>query len=194
MPVNGMMSPHRSRRSYSSIVAPPPPSRLREHTAGPNLRRMQTGRLNHRPADTVPMDPECIAINRTLDSYTVLYTRRDLDGVVSLVEPDFQGYGTGPDEVIRNADEFRRAVERDFAQTESATICFSDRRCTVEGSTAWVMGGCRFSFITGNGEGEMEGRFTAVLRHYDGVWRLAQLHLSIPCQEQSQGESWPSAK
>ncbi|KAF5047097.1 SnoaL-like domain protein [anaerobic digester metagenome] len=138
------------------------------------------------------MDPECIGINRTLDSYTVLYAHRDLAGVVSLVELDFHGFGTGPDEVVSNADEFRRSVERDFAQTRSATISFSDRRCTVEGTAAWVMGTCRFEFDTGTLEGLMEGRFTAVLRRNEKVWRLAQLHLSMPCEDQSEGASWPS--
>lgn len=138
------------------------------------------------------MNPECIGINRTLDSYAVLYGQRDLAGVISLVEPDFHGYGTGPDEVVSNADEFRRSVERDLSQAESIALSFTDRRCTVEGSAAWVMGTCRFEFATGSTEGLMEGRFTAVLRRNEKVWRLAQLHLSMPCADQSEGASWPS--
>ncbi len=138
------------------------------------------------------MDPECIGINRTLDSYAVLYAQRDLTGIVSLVEPDFHGYGTGPDEIVSSAEEFRRSVARDFTQTESASIRFSDRRCTVEGAAGWVMGTCRFDFIAGDSEGVMEGRFTAVLRRNEKVWRLAQLHLSMPCADQSEGASWPS--
>ncbi len=139
------------------------------------------------------MNPECIGVNRILDTYTVLYSQRDLAGLISLVESDFQGFGTGPDEVVMSAEELRQSVVRDFAQADSSTIAFSERRCTIEGAAAWVMGTCRFDFCAGESEGAMEGRFTAVLRRNEGVWRFAQLHLSMPCAEQTEGASWPSA-
>lgn len=138
------------------------------------------------------MNPECIGIDRILDTYSVLYGQRDLAGLISLVEPDFQGFGTGPDEVVMSAEELRRAVARDFAQAEVSTIAFTDRYCTVEGTAAWVMGACRFDFRSGETEGIIVARFTAVLRKNEGVWRFAQLHYSMPCSEQAEGSSWPS--
>ena len=138
------------------------------------------------------MNPECIGVNRTLDTYSVLYGQRDLAGLITLVEPDFHGYGTGPDEVVMSAEELRQSIARDFAQAEASTLIFSDRHCTVEGTAAWVMGSCRFDFRAGESEGAMEARFTAVLRQNEGVWRMAQLHLSMPCAAQDEGESWPS--
>jgi ketosteroid isomerase-like protein len=134
-----------------------------------------------------------MAVLRTLDAYAALYGERDLEGIVSLVEPDFQGFGSGPDERVTDALRFRDATSRDFAQAESARIVFSDRVCTVEGNVAWVMAGCRFTFTIDGKEGVLDGRFTGVLRQHEGVWRLAQFHFSMPFGEQAAGSSWPSA-
>lgn len=143
------------------------------------------------PVETCGMDPECTNVDRTIDAYAALYERRDLDGLVSLLDPGVRGYGTGVDEVAADRREFRRAVARDFAQAETASIAFTERRCTVSGDVAWVMGGCRFAFRSGSADGTLDGRFTAVLRQQEGVWRFAQFHFSVPFGVQAPGASWP---
>jgi len=139
------------------------------------------------------MDPECANVNRTIDAYAALYERRDLDGLVSLLDPEARGFGTGADEVAADPQEFRQAVARDFAQAEAATIAFTERRCTVSGDVAWVMGAARFAFRTDGGDDTLDGRFTAVLRRQDGVWQFAQFHFSVPYRAQAPGASWPGA-
>ncbi|MEN6342265.1 MAG: nuclear transport factor 2 family protein [Methanospirillum sp.] len=137
------------------------------------------------------MEPECLNVDRTIDAYAALYERRDIDGLVSLLDPSARGFGTGADEVAEDPLDFRQAVARDFAQTESASVEFTERRCTVSGDIAWVMGNCRFSFRADGAETALDGRFTAVLRAQDGIWRFAQFHFSVPFAGQAPGSSWP---
>ena len=137
------------------------------------------------------MEPECANVNRTIDAYAALYEQRDLDGLVSLLDPGARGFGTGADEVADDPQGFRQAVARDFAQTEAASIAFTERRCTVSGDVAWVMGAARFAFRAGGTDDTLDGRFTAVLRRQEGIWRFAQFHFSVPFGAQAAGASWP---
>ena len=139
------------------------------------------------------MNPECTHVYRTLDAYAALYERRDLDGLVSLLVPEARGFGTGPDEVTASSNEIRTALARDFAQSEAASLALTDRRCTVSGDVAWVMANARFAFRAGGADDTLDGRFTAVLQRQDRVWRLAQIHFSVPFGAQAQGASWPGA-
>ncbi len=139
------------------------------------------------------MDPECTNVYRTIDAYAALYRRRDLDGLISLLVPEARGFGMGADEVTADANEIRTAVARDFAQSEAASIAFTERRCTVSGDVAWVMANASFAFRAGGVDNTMDGRFTAVLQRQGGVWRFAQFHFSMPYGEQARGESWPGS-
>lgn len=139
------------------------------------------------------MNPECANVNRTIDAYAVLYERRDLDGLVSLLDPEARGFGTGIDEVAADPQGFRQAVARDFTQSEAASIAFTDRRCSVSSDIAWVMGAARFTFRANGVDGTLDGRFTAVLRQQEGIWRFAQFHFSLPFGAQAPGASWPEA-
>lgn len=145
------------------------------------------------PVETCGMDPECTNVDRTIDAYAALYERRDLDGLVSLLDPEARGFGTGADEVAANPQGFRQAVARDFTQSEAASIAFTDRRCSVSGDIAWVMGAAGFAFRMNGVDDTLEGRFTAVLRRHEGVWRFAQFHFSVPFGAQVPGASWPEA-
>lgn len=153
--------------------------------------RPRRGRLMAVPVEISGMTPECTNVDRMIDAYAALYERRDLDGLVSLLDPEARGYGTGIDEAAADRDEFRRAVARDFAQTEAASIAFTERRCAVSGDVAWVMSACRFAFSAGGADETLDGRFTAVLRRQDGIWRFAQFHFSVPFGMQAPGSSWP---
>ena len=121
-----------------------------------------------------------IQVVDTLDRLAWLYDRKDIDGIMALIAPDFSGFGTGRDERVSGSDQFRNAVERDFSQCDSFRLSFSEMEIGAEGTTAWVTAACTMNVVIDGSQKIFEGRITAVLRGTGHAWQFVQIHLSLP--------------
>jgi len=120
-----------------------------------------------------------------LRQMTDALSRKDIEGVMALTDPEFRGLGTGIDEKAIGREEYRRHLERDFMQAETISLDLSDVLIGAEGTIAWVMADltCR---VVVDGAGETRnGRMTAVLRGTGHAWVFAQMHYSLPAEERS---------
>jgi len=106
--------------------------------------------------------------------------KKDLDGMVALVDPNIRAFGTGPDEKVIGREEFRRHLERDFSCAETISIEFSEIHIGAEGTVAWVMADMAYHVVAGGAPQTQNGRLTAVLRGTGHAWVFAQMHFSIP--------------
>jgi uncharacterized protein (TIGR02246 family) len=135
------------------------------------------------------MNDQISGILAILDEFAASYRDRDAARyLTSFAEPAFV-YGTGADEKCRGLSEIRAHVERDWAQSTSASFTLSDPTVAVAGKAAWVAADCHFDFRTAAGDCAAAGRATFVLEEFDGGWRLRHAHFSLPALT-AEGESF----
>ncbi len=116
----------------------------------------------------------------TLDRLAWLYDRKDTESIMTLIAPDFTGFGPGKDERVSGSDQFRKSIEHDFEQCDSFRLSFSNLDIGAEGTTAWVTACCTMDIkISGSAETRLT-RLTAVLRGTGHAWQFVQIHLSLP--------------
>ncbi len=129
-------------------------------------------------------------LNRMSDAYA----RRDMNGLLALCvsEPDLVMYGTGADEKRIGLAGVQAQAERDWSQTESASLQFGWRSVSAAGSVAWVATDTSFNIKAGGQEMSLPARITAVLERRGDQWLIAQMHFSFPSAGQSEGESFPT--
>ena len=116
---------------------------------------------------------------------------KNLDAMKALVDPDFQGFGTGSDEKVFGREAYLRHLERDFSQAETISLEFSDVCIGAEGTVAWVMAGMAYHIVADGALQTLNGRLTAVLRGTGHAWVFVQLHYSLPAEDQKAGQSYP---
>jgi ketosteroid isomerase-like protein len=119
--------------------------------------------------------------------------RKDVESILAITDPDFRGIGTGADETAIGKDEYRRHLERDFAQAEKVALEFSDVHIDAEGTVAWVTADMTYHIVVEGVPQTLNGRLTAVFRGTGHAWVLAQMHYSLPAQGQEEGQSYPTA-
>lgn len=129
-----------------------------------------------------------------MDQYNEAYAKRDVNGVLALFapDPDVVNIGTGEDEKRIGLAEMRTQLQRDFAQSEAASIKFRWYSVSRAESAAWVAADCvaRVKIAEGQ-EVTLIGRSTAVLEHREGRWLIVQSHASFPAAGQGGGQSFP---
>ena len=116
----------------------------------------------------------------TLDRLAWLYDRKDIDGIMAMIAPDFAGFGTGKDERVSGSEQFRKAVEKDFLQCDSFRLSFSDIEIGAEGTTAWITAACTMNIVIEGSQTKFDSRITAVLRGTGHAWQFVQIHISLP--------------
>lgn len=133
------------------------------------------------------------AVRETFTRFLRAYEDRDLNGVLSLftLDPDIVFFGTGADEKRIGPNELRLQIERDFAQSESATFALAWYSISALGPVAWVA-------TDGVGRARVEGRdisfplrITAVLEKREDKWLFVQSHASLPATTEREGQSFP---
>ncbi|MDO8842270.1 nuclear transport factor 2 family protein [Methanocalculus sp.] len=125
-------------------------------------------------------------IRELLDRYLSLYGKKDLDTILSLFSEDCMGIGTGKDEIIRNRDELKEQLLRDFTQVNELAISMDTCIIRAEGTICWVMGDLTF---TADGT-IIPCRCTMVLRGTGHRWEIVQMHISVPAHDQAGGRSY----
>jgi ketosteroid isomerase-like protein len=119
---------------------------------------------------------------------------KNLDAMKALVDPDFQGFGTGSDEKVFGREAYLRSLKRDFSQAETISLEFCDIHIGAEGTVAWVMAGMAYHIVADGVPQTLNGRLTAVLRGTGHAWVFVQLHYSLPAQDQEAGQSYPETR
>lgn len=130
----------------------------------------------------------------TIQAYATAYRKKDIKTLSAIFSPDISGFGSGPDEVISNHNDFIRQIKRDVSQATVLLVEFSDRKIFGDGRVAWATSKSTITFtIDGTKKQTLQGRSTMVLRNTGSRWLIEQLHFSLPFGEQSQGQSFPGA-
>lgn len=140
---------------------------------------------------TPAQEAEVIA---TMNQYATAYQKKDVRTLSEIFSPDITGFGSGPDEVISNHNDFIRQIKRDISQADILAVEFTDRKIFGDGRVAWVTSKSSITFtIDGAAKQTLYGRSTMVLRGTGSRWVIEQLHFSMPFGGQSQGQSFPGA-
>ena len=147
--------------------------------------------MSHLNAMMMTSQQTRLQVMDVLDRMAAYYSRKDLENLLTLIAPEISGFGSGPDEVIQNKDEYRRHVERDFSQAEMLTMALSDIAIFAEGTIAWVCCNCTITLDEPEGTRVFKGRMTAVLRGTGYTWIFTQIHFSLPAMDQAPGRSFP---
>lgn len=140
---------------------------------------------------TPAQEAEVIA---TMNQYATAYQKKDAKTLSEIFSPDITGFGSGPDEVISNHNDFLRQIKRDMSQADILAVEFTDRKIFGDGRVAWATSKSSITFrIDGAAKQTLYGRSTMVLRSTGSRWVIEQLHFSLPFGGQSQGQSFPGA-
>lgn len=134
------------------------------------------------------------AVKAVLDRMAEGYERRDIAMVLSTFAPDGDVvmYGTGADEKRVGPAEIQTQAERDWSQTEAATVALGWTSISAAGSVAWAAADATFNLKAGGQEMSLPARITFVLEQRGGEWLIVQSHFSFAAADQSEGESFPA--
>ena len=134
------------------------------------------------------------AVLATLNAFTETYRQRDMDSLMTLFAPDSDVVfiGTGADEWRVGQAEIQAQGERDWAQSETASLDLTWTPISAVGTIAWAAakGGVRVT--AGGQEVTLPIRMTVVLEQRGDKWFFVQMHASFPAGEQAEGQSWPT--
>ncbi|MEN6395432.1 MAG: nuclear transport factor 2 family protein [Methanoregula sp.] len=133
-------------------------------------------------------------VRATMQDYVTAYKNKDIQGLSAVFSPGICGFGSGPDEVIRNHDDFIRQISRDMSQALINAVEFSGTEIFGDGRVAWLMTKTAITFTPpGQKTSTMHGRSTMVMRNTGNRWKIEQIHFSMPFGGQSTGQSFPGA-
>ncbi len=143
----------------------------------------------------MPIDADTkAAVTDAFSRYARGYSKKDVDALMAMMDRDFFGFGSGPDEVVTSLSELRSQLQRDFAQCGDLSIEFGPVKMAREGNVAWSAGDCTISAEVGDEMLRLKGRMSAVLRKSGDQWLFAHIHFSVPDRGQEVGESFPEMR
>lgn len=131
---------------------------------------------------------------KTMERYAMAYQNKDIQTLSEIFSPDITGFGSGPDEIIGNHEDFIQHTKRDLTQATILLVKFTDRKIFGDNTIAWATSLTTMTFtIDGKTKQSIHGRSTMVLRNTGSGYIIEQLHFSLPCSGQSDGQSFPVA-
>lgn len=135
------------------------------------------------------------AVLATLEEFKQAYEGRNMERFLAVFapDPDVVLWGTGADEKRVGLAEIRAQAERDWAQSQAFTFEWAWTSVSAAGSVAWMSVDVIGHASAGGQEMQLPLRASAVLEQRGGRWLWMQAHLSLPAQEQAEGESFPTA-
>lgn len=133
-------------------------------------------------------------VKEVLTHFGESFSRRDMGSLSDLIapDPDVTFIGTGVDEERVGISEIKEQIQRDWAQSESASIDWGRVSVSAQGTVAWVAADVMLKARASGREMTFPGRITAVMDKRDGRWLIDQLHMSVPMAGQEKGQSFPS--
>lgn len=131
-------------------------------------------------------------VKATLQKFADAYAERDLKGFLEGFAPDADVilFGTGVDERRIGLEEIRTQVERDWAQSESASMSFPWISVSAAGPVAWAAAEGEFKFRAAGQGGIIPVRASFVFERREGSWLVVHSHLSTPAAAQEEGQSF----
>jgi class 3 adenylate cyclase/ketosteroid isomerase-like protein len=134
------------------------------------------------------------AVIGCVDSLAEAYSRADTNAFIGLFAPDPEVtlIGTGRDERVVGISQIRALIERDWSQTDAATLEHSRVDVWASGYIAWIDCDLTWRAVQGGEQLTFEGRMTAVLAKRRDKWLFVQMHVSLPAAGQDEGSSWPT--
>ena len=139
-------------------------------------------------------DVQVAEVIETIQQYATAYRKKDIRALSALFATGISGFGSGPDEVISNHDDFIQHIRRDMSQATLLSIEYPDQQVFGEGRVAWVTSRNTMTYtVDGKTRETLRGRVTMVLRNTGSRWVIEQLHFSMPYGAQSTGQSFPGA-
>ncbi|MEE9379230.1 MAG: nuclear transport factor 2 family protein [Candidatus Lokiarchaeia archaeon] len=132
-------------------------------------------------------------ITEVIKKFAEAYEKKDLDTALSFFAPDpnVVVYGSGVDEKRIGLDEIRAQFERDFAQTEAASLEYDWKSISGSEPFAWLAADVTFKATTQGQEMTFKGRYTSLFEKREDKWLILQMHFSMPSSAQPEGESFP---
>ncbi len=133
-------------------------------------------------------------VQDTLHRFADAFSKRDMASLTAVLapDPDVTFFGTGGDEERVGLSEITEQIQRDWSQSESASINWGGLSVSNAGPVAWVAGDITFKAKANGKDITFPGRMTAVMDKRDGHWLIDQWHLSVPMSGQETGHSFPS--
>ena len=134
------------------------------------------------------------AVLASLNRFAEAYARRDMNGLIGLwaSDPDVMVIGTGADEKRVGLAEIKAQAQRDWSQSESASLEIGWTSVSAAGSVAWVAADCVIRAEAGGEKMSLPARLSGVLEKRGDNWLWVQFHASLPTAEQAEGESFPT--
>ena len=122
------------------------------------------------------------------------YREKDIRTLSAIFSKNITGFGSGPDEVIGDPEDFICQIRRDMSQATILSVAFTERKIFGEGRVAWATSKSAITFtVDGKEKQTLYGRSTMVLADTGSRWVIEQLHFSMPFGGQSAGQSFPGA-
>jgi ketosteroid isomerase-like protein len=124
-------------------------------------------------------------IVEVLDKYIVANETQNIKLIEDIwyISEDIEVFGTAAGERLKGWDDIKKAFIRQFNTFTDTYISGRDRNIHIDDSCkiAWVSQMITYNFLLEGVQRKYEGvRFTAVLRNFDGRWKIVQMHLSLP--------------
>ncbi|MEZ4861426.1 MAG: nuclear transport factor 2 family protein [Caldilineaceae bacterium] len=134
------------------------------------------------------------AVIATMNQFAESYTKRDLQGVLTLFAPDADTIllGTGADEKRVGVAAIAAQAERDWSQSEALSVTYGSTSVSAAGAVAWAVADVLFAAKVDEQDITFTGRFTGVFENRDDQWLQVQAHYSLPATGQAEGESFPA--
>src|SRR5262245_17888726 len=134
------------------------------------------------------------AVKAVLDKVAEGYSKRDrtLLRTAFAPDPDVLMYGTGADEKRLGLAEIQAQAERDWSQTETASVSYKSISVSAAGSVAWAATYAVFDLKAGGQKMTLPLRITFVLEKRSDQWLIVHAHFSFPAAGQAEGASFPT--
>ena len=124
------------------------------------------------------------------------YSRQDLDKLMEYYsgERDLVCIGTGKDEHYVGFEALREGFERDFIQSQSASLKIKPLSASVAGTVAWLAAESTVTVKMETSSVVIRGRLTCVFERKGRRWIIVQSHFSVPMADQKAGHSFPGKR
>ena len=132
------------------------------------------------------------AVMCAIGRFAEAYAARDVDAAMAVFarDTDLIVIGTGVDERCVGPADFEKLLERDWSQSEAASIEIGWHSVSAAGAVAWAAAEATIHATVGGQDVSLKGRLTTVLEQRGDEWLIVQMHVSLPAAGQDEGESW----
>ena len=129
-----------------------------------------------------------------LRKFAKAYSCKDIAGAMALIETDrpVMVVGSGPDEKCFNVRQFKKQIQRDFAQADKIAMKFDWIKAAADENVAWFACELRLAVTLKRKKTMFPYRFTGVLARRGNELRLRMAQMGLIASSQETGESWPS--